>query len=93
VRKEVLGEDWGVSTSSVPRVEDHIVPEKLIEKVSTLIKLLKSCVDLMKDETALNTLYDMIDHCTRGRETPISQRMINRVFLRKRNNEEFRFSA
>jgi hypothetical protein len=85
--------DWGASTSFAPRVEDHIVPKKPIEKVSTLTKLLKSCVDLMKDETTLNTLYDMIDHCTRGRETPISQRMINRVFLRKRNNEEFRFSA
>jgi hypothetical protein len=47
----------------------------------------------MKDETALNTLYDMIDHCTQGRETPIAQRVVNQVLHRKRTNGEFRFSA
>jgi hypothetical protein len=47
----------------------------------------------MKDETTLSTLYDMISHCTRGRETPITQRMVNQVLRRKRTNEEFKFSA
>jgi hypothetical protein len=27
-RKEVLGQDWGASTSSVPHVGDRVVPEK-----------------------------------------------------------------
>jgi len=26
VRKEVLGQDWGSSTSSMPHVGDHVVP-------------------------------------------------------------------
>jgi hypothetical protein len=69
------------------------VPEKPTGKVSMLTKFIRSCVELMKDETALSTLYDMIDHCTRGRETPITQRMVNQVLCRKRTNEEFRFNA
>jgi hypothetical protein len=48
----------------VPHVEDHVVPEKPTGKVSTLTKFLRSCVEIMKDETVLSTLYDMIDHCT-----------------------------
>jgi hypothetical protein len=47
----------------------------------------------MKDETALSMLYDMIDHCTQGRKTPIAQRVVNQVLHRKRTNGEFRFSA
>jgi hypothetical protein len=36
-RKEVLGvQDWGASTSSAPRIEDRVMPEKPIGKVSTL---------------------------------------------------------
>jgi len=35
----------------------------------------------------------MIDHCTRGRETPISQRVVKPVLHRKRTNKEFRFNA
>jgi hypothetical protein len=31
----------------------------------------------MKDEVALKTLYEMIDHCTQERETPIAQRVVN----------------
>jgi hypothetical protein len=41
----------------------------------------------------LNTLYDMIDHYTQGRETPITQRVLNQVLCRKRTNGEFRFSS
>jgi hypothetical protein len=47
----------------------------------------------MKDETMLRTLYDMIDHCTQGMETPITQRVVNQVLHRKRTNDEFKFSA
>jgi hypothetical protein len=69
------------------------VPKKPTEKVSTLTKFLRSYVDLMKHETKLSTLYDMIDHCTRGRETPIAQRVVNQVLHRKRTNEKFKFSV
>ena len=47
----------------------------------------------MKDETTLNTLYEMIDHCTQGIKTPISQRVVNQVLHIKRINREFRSSA
>jgi hypothetical protein len=46
----------------------------------------------MKDETSLKTIYEMIYHCTQGRETPITQRVVNQVLHRKRTNEEFKFS-
>jgi hypothetical protein len=92
-RKEVIGQDWGTSTSHVPHIEDHVVPEKPIGKVGTLREFLRSCVELMKYEIALSTLCDMIDHCTQGRETHIAQRMVNRVLHRKRTNGEFRFNV
>jgi hypothetical protein len=56
----------------VPRIENQVVPENLMVKVSTLMEFLRNCVELMKDGTVLSTLYDMIDHCTKGRETPIT---------------------
>jgi hypothetical protein len=62
--KEVLGQDWGSSTSSAPHVGDCVVSKKLIGRVSTLTKFLRSCVELMKDKIVMSTLYDMIDHCT-----------------------------
>jgi hypothetical protein len=77
----------------VPHVEDQVIPEKPTEKVITLIELLRSCVEIMKDETTLSTLYDMIDESTRGKETPIIQRMVNQVLHRKRTNEEYKFIA
>jgi len=70
-RKEVLGEDLGASTSSMPQVNDCVVLESLIGKVSTLRELLRSCTEIMKDETVLNAIYEMIDPCTQERETPI----------------------
>jgi hypothetical protein len=69
------------------------VPENPIGKVNTLTEFPISCVELMKDETMLSTLYEMIDHCKRGRETPIAQRVVNQVLHKKRTNGEFRFSA
>jgi hypothetical protein len=35
-RKEVLGMDWGASTSATHHEEDHTMPEKPTGKVSTL---------------------------------------------------------
>jgi hypothetical protein len=62
-RKEILGLDWVASTSSAPHVCDHTMPEKPLGRISTLREFLRSCVELMKDETVLNALYEMIDHC------------------------------
>jgi hypothetical protein len=55
------------------------MPENPTGKLSTLTKLLRNCVEIIKVEVALSTLYDMINHCTRGRETPTTQRMVNQV--------------
>jgi hypothetical protein len=75
--------DWGASTSMTPHEEDRAMPEKPTGKVSTLTKFLRNCVEIIKDEVVLSTLYDMIDHCTRGRETLVAQRMVNQVLCRK----------
>jgi hypothetical protein len=48
------------------------MPEKPLGKESTLIELFIICIEIMKDETMLNALYEMIDHCTQGRGTPIA---------------------
>jgi hypothetical protein len=79
-RKEILGPDWIASTSNVPpvydmpSVYDHTIPERSVEKVNTLKYFLKSCLELMKDETTLNALCGMIDQCTQDREVPTTQR-------------------
>jgi hypothetical protein len=56
-RKEILRLDWVASTSFAPHVCDCTMLEKPHGKVSTLIQFLRSCVELMRDETTLNTLY------------------------------------
>jgi nitrate reductase beta subunit len=61
-RKEILGPDWIASTSKTPpvydmsSVYDHTIPERPVEKVNTLKYFLKSCLELMQDETTLNAL-------------------------------------
>jgi len=93
LRKEVLGQDWGASTSSAPHVKDRNLPERTNGKVRTLKKLLTSCVQIMKDETTLSTLYEMIYHYTQGRKTHVTQGLVNYVLRRKRTNEEYKFSV
>jgi hypothetical protein len=56
----------------VSHVNYCVVPEKPTGKVSTLRELLRSCVDMMKDETMMNELYEIINHCMQGRETTIT---------------------
>jgi hypothetical protein len=46
--------------------------EKPLGKLSTLREFLRSCVELIKDETALNALFEMIDHCAQERKIPIA---------------------
>jgi hypothetical protein len=70
-----------------------MVPEKSSTQVSTLTEFLKSCVELMRDKTVLSILYNMIDHCVKGRDTLVTQQMINQVLRRKRTNKEFKFNA
>jgi hypothetical protein len=84
--KEVLGHEWEPSTSSTPQVTDRIVPKNPNGKVSTLRELLRICIEIMKYETTLNTLYDVIDNFLQGRETPIAQRVVNQVLRRRRTN-------
>jgi hypothetical protein len=47
----------------------------------------------MKDRTVLSILYTMTDNYTKGRDTPVTQIMVNQVPCRKRTNEEFWFNA
>jgi hypothetical protein len=91
--KEIIGQDWRASTSSTPHIGDHTKPVKPTEKASALREFLKKWVQLMKDETALNTLYKIIDQCKQDKETLNSQRVVNQVLHLKRTNGESRFNA
>jgi hypothetical protein len=64
VIKEIIGQGWGASTSTIPPVNGCVVPYKPTRKVSTQKQFPRICVDLMKYETLWNTLYEMIDHYT-----------------------------
>jgi hypothetical protein len=51
-RKEILVTDYIESTSKtydMLSVYDHIIPERLVEKVNTLKEFPKSCLELMQD--------------------------------------------
>jgi hypothetical protein len=74
-------------------VYDHTIPDRPIEKVNTLTDFLKSCLELMQDETTLNTLRRMIDQCTQDKEVPTMQKAVNQVLHKKRTNKEFILSA
>jgi hypothetical protein len=77
-RKELVGAEWIASTSSTPPLYDrpsvYDMPpvydhsERKVEKVSTLKDFLRSCLELMKDESSLSMLHGMIDHCTQEKE-------------------------
>jgi hypothetical protein len=74
----------------MPPIYDHAIPEGPLKKENTLGEFLKSCLELMKDENALNTLCNMIDHCTQERTIPTIQKVVNQVLRKKRTNGEFR---
>jgi hypothetical protein len=84
-RKEVIGAEWIASTSTTPPLYDrppvYDMPlvydhsERQVDKVSTLNSFLKSCLELMKDESSLNMLCGMIDPLhPRERDTCHTQR-------------------
>jgi hypothetical protein len=77
----------------MPSIYDHTNPERPLEKVSPLKEFLKSCLALMKYETALNALCIMIYHCMKEREFHTMQRVLNQVLHKKRTSDEFRLSA
>jgi hypothetical protein len=77
----------------MPPTYDHSMIERTIEEVSTLKSFLKSCLELMKDETSLNTLRGMIDQCTQDREPPSVRKVLIQVQRKKRINREFRLTA
>jgi hypothetical protein len=81
------------SVINMPLICDHTILENPLEKVSTLREFMRICIELMKDETALNALCKIIDHCAQEREIPTVQRVVNRVMRKKRTNEEFKLSA
>jgi hypothetical protein len=81
-RKEVIGAEWIASTLTMPPLYDrpsvYDMPpvydhsERQVDKVSTLNSFLKSCLELMKDESALSMLHGMIDHCTQEKEIHVA---------------------
>jgi hypothetical protein len=77
----------------MPRVYECTIPEKSVEKISTLREFLRSCVELIKYETKLNALCEMIDHCAQEMEIPTTHRVVNQVLRKKRTNGEFRLSV
>jgi hypothetical protein len=91
--KEILGPNWVSPTSSMtimdgmPPVYDCTIPKNSFEKVR---EFLRSCVELMKDETVLNALCDQ---CTQEMEIPTIERVVNQVLCKNRTNREFRVSA
>jgi len=60
--KEILRPEWVILTSSMPPICDRTMLEKPLGNVSNLIEFLISCVELMKYETLLNVINEMIDH-------------------------------
>jgi hypothetical protein len=65
------------------------IQKSKVEKVSTLKRFLRSCLELMKDESALSILCGMIDHCAQEKEIHVTHQAVNKVHRKKRTNREF----
>ena len=63
----------------MPLIHDRIIPERPLEKVIPLKEFMKICLALMKDETALNALCKIIDHCMQYREFLTTHTVVNQV--------------
>jgi hypothetical protein len=57
-KKELIIMNWGASTSVTPPKEYRSMLENPTGKVSTLIELLRNCVEIIKYEVAMSKLYD-----------------------------------
>jgi hypothetical protein len=52
----------------MPHVNDCNVPNNPTRKISTLREFMIICIEIMKDETTLNALYEILDHsCKEGK--------------------------
>jgi hypothetical protein len=67
----------------MPPTYDHSITERPVEKESTLKSFLKSCLELIKDETALNMLCGMIDQCAQDKEAHVAHEQLTRYNARK----------
>jgi tRNA(Ser,Leu) C12 N-acetylase TAN1 len=82
-RKEILGPDWVASSSCAPTVgymslvSDPTIPQNMLEKLSTLREFLRSFIELIKYETTLSELCEMIDHCAQERKIPTTHTVVN----------------
>jgi hypothetical protein len=64
-----------------------------LDKVSTLGNVLKSFLELVEDENALNTLCSMIDHWGQGKASSTEKKVVNQLLRKKRTSGEFKFSV
>jgi hypothetical protein len=76
-RKDLLETEWGASTSQpmydMPPAYDHSITKRKFGKVSNLKSFLNTFLELMKDETSLNSLCRIIDQCAQDKEAHFSQ--------------------
>jgi hypothetical protein len=71
----------GALTSSpmyeMPLAYDHSITKRPIEKESNLNIFLKSCLEIIMDDTSLNVLHRMTNQCAQDKKEHVAQRVVN----------------
>jgi len=65
----------------IPLVYDH--SEKKDEKVITLQSFLRSCLEIMKDESNFNSIHGMIDHFPKKKRNMSHIEQLNMCIVRR----------
>ena len=71
-------------------IHDQTITRESTKKVSTLESFLKSCLDIVKDGSSMDTLHNMIDKCVKERE---GYKSVNNIWCKRGTNKGFRLSV
>jgi hypothetical protein len=77
----------------MPSSMDHTSKGQPLEKVSTIKKILQSCVKLLNDPSSIKVLQNMLEICNMEEEGKLEQKTINHFHTRRRTSREFKLNA
>jgi hypothetical protein len=72
---------------------DQSAPPRQGKEVSKLVDFLYTCIDLIKDERAVQELQHLIRQYEIGRVDPMLSRVVNQVSRKRRTSKELDLSA
>jgi hypothetical protein len=99
-RKE-FGRDWASSSKTQPEVRECVMSMAFDQstspgkgkEVSKLMEFLCTCINLIKDERAIQELQNLIKQYEIGRIVPLLNKAVHQVSRKRRTNKELHLNA